>query len=192
MEVQAGAAPSGPGHWTPLAARLGGWGVGLSFLCLQFDLFASRLFRFSTWRSLGTLSKVQTAVSSPRAAAERWASAGRCVSGGCGAAVTNPACFVHRFGHFLLLLYCITWLIGWSKTSLENWDLGFVFSAGFTTSAKDLGEIAEMISSQSISIFLTATEFYFKICVLSTTKRFTSTKPRNGAGGGGGPFRCFT
>lgn len=81
MEVQAGAAPSGPGHWTPLAARLGGWGVGLSFLCLQFDLFASRLFRFSTWRSLGTLSKVQTAVSSPRAAAERWASAERCVSG---------------------------------------------------------------------------------------------------------------
>lgn len=45
------------GHW------LRGWeeaGPGLSFFCLQFDLFASRLFWFSTWKDLGTLSKVQT------------------------------------------------------------------------------------------------------------------------------------
>lgn len=62
---------------------------------------------------------------------------------------------------------------------MENQEFGFVFSAGFTTLAKDLGEIAEMISSQSISIFLIATEFYFKICVLLTTKRLTSIKTRN-------------
>lgn len=37
-----------------------------------------------------------------------------------------------------------------------------------------------MISSQSISIFLIATEFYFKICMQLTTKKLTSKKQETG------------
>lgn len=44
-------------HWLHVWEEVG---VGLSLLCLGYDLFASRLFWFSTWRDLGTLSKVQT------------------------------------------------------------------------------------------------------------------------------------
>lgn len=55
-------------------------------------------------------------------------------------------------------------------------NLAWHFSASFTTSAKDLREIAEIISSQSISIFLIATEFNFKICVQLTSKKLTSKK----------------
>lgn len=151
-------------HWLHIWEEVG---VGLSFLCLWFDLFASRLFWFSTWRDLGTLSKVQTPRTFPAGSSRALGSAKPSQGAGLHSSITHSDCFMHKFGHFMTFFF-YTGPCSLSASQKFPWKsrnlclLYFFLFLFFIISPKDLREIAEMISSRSNSIFLLQQNFLAK------------------------------
>ena len=152
----------GPGdHWLHVWEEAG---LGLSFFCLPFDLFASRLFWFSTWRNLGTLSKVQTPVIFPTGSSR---ALGCCKALAhreldCRAAVTNPACSVHKFGHFVSLLYWTTWVFASQKFPRKTRNLGLHFVLVLPPRQKTWGKLLRWFLLKAFPFFLLQQNFISK------------------------------
>lgn len=145
-----------------------GWeevGVGLSFLCLQFDLFASRLFWFSTWRDLGTLSKVQTPSIFP-------ASSSRALGGDWPRLLRAQ---IWTFHVFFMLDHEVFLLV---KNFRGKVGIRVcIFCCCFLPPRqKTWGKLLRWFRVEAIPFFLIATEFSCKICEQLTTKKLNKWK----------------